>query len=212
MSITLRGLYAITDERLTPIDSMLSQVEECLSGGARIIQLRDKSTPNDELLPTAKRLRRLCHRYGARLIINDRVELCLKVGADGVHVGKEDADCQSARKALGKDAIIGVSCYNELERAIIAAQQGADYVAFGSFFPSPTKPEAVRAPVSLIRMAKEILDIPVCAIGGITAENAQTLIANGVDMVAVISDIWMANDIKAQASKYKRLFDLNKKF
>ncbi len=206
MSTSLRGLYAITDERLTPPDSILLQVEQCLSGGAKVIQLRDKTTPNDKLLQTAKRLRRLCHRYGARLIINDRVELCLKAGADGVHVGKDDAECQAVRKALGKDAIIGVSCYNELERAISAAKHGADYVAFGSFFPSPTKPEAVRAPVSLIRRAKEILDIPVCAIGGITAENAQILVANGVDMVAVISDIWTAKDIKAQAEKYKRLF------
>ena len=203
----LKGLYAITDERLTPKDTMLEQVKDCLQGGARIVQLRDKSSPDEALLPLARKLKRLCEGFGAVFLVNDRVDLACQAGADGVHLGKDDTEIDKARDILGPDAIIGISCYNELERAVFYEKQGVDYVAFGSFFPSPTKPDAVKAPVELIARAKALLNIPVCAIGGITSENAKELIIQGVDMVAVISDLWKARDVRAKAQMFQRLFE-----
>ncbi len=203
----LKGLYAITDERLTPKDTLLEQVKECLKGGARIVQLRDKSSPDEALLPLARKLKRLCEGFGAVFLINDRVDLARQADADGVHLGKDDTDMEKARQILGPSAIIGISCYNELERAVFFEKKGADYVAFGSFFPSPTKPDAVKAPIELIVKAKALLNIPVCAIGGITSENARELISQGVDMVAVISDLWKARDIRAKAQMFQRLFE-----
>ena len=203
----LKGLYAITDERLTPEDTVLEQVQECLKGGARIVQLRDKSSSDEILLPLARKLKRLCEGFGAVFLVNDRVELARQAGADGVHLGKDDTDMEKARDILGADAIVGISCYNELERAVLYEKKGADYVAFGSFFPSPTKPDAVKAPVELIARAKALLNIPVCAIGGITSENARELISQGVDMVAVISDLWKARDVRAKAQRFQGLFE-----
>jgi len=203
----LKGLYAITDERLTPNDSICAQVKECLLGGASIIQLRNKTAPDSELFDIALELKRLCREYGAFFIINDRVRLAREVGADGVHIGKDDTDYKKAREILGQKAIIGVSCYNEIERALEAFKLGADYVAFGSFFPSPTKPEAVKAPMDLLKKAKKELDIPICVIGGITASNVKKLIAYGADMAAVITDLWTAPDIKAKAQEFCKCFD-----
>jgi len=203
----VKGLYAITDERLTPKDTVLEQVKECLKGGARIVQLRDKSSPDEALLPLARKLKRLCEGFGAVFLVNDRVELARQAGADGVHLGKDDTEIEKARDILGPQAIVGISCYNELERAALYEKKGADYVAFGSFFPSPTKPDAVKAPIELISGAKALLNIPVCAIGGITSENVRELISQGVDMVAVISDLWKARDVRAKAQRFQRLFE-----
>ena len=203
----LKGLYAITHERLTPYDVILQKVEESLAGGARIVQLRDKHARDSELYDIACSLKELCHGYGAIFIINDRVELARATGADGVHIGKDDTEYAKARQILGPEAIIGVSCYNELDKAIDAARQGADYVAFGSFFPSPTKPEAVRAPLEIISQAKAVLDVPVCCIGGITSENVPHLVAKGADMAAVISDLWNSSDIRAKAQEFAKAFE-----
>ena len=202
----LRGLYAITDNRLTPAGSILEMVKEALAGGARIIQLRDKFSSDDQLIDLAKELRRLCHRYGAIFLINDRVELARLVKADGVHLGKDDAAYEEARQVLGKEVIIGISCYNEFERAIAAAEAGADYVAFGSFFPSPTKPDAVRANKELLKKAKANINVPICAIGGITSSNAAELIEAGADMIAVISDLWKAPDVRLKAKQFSSIF------
>ncbi len=203
----LKGLYAITDEKLTPKETMLRQVEAALAGGARIVQLRDKNSDDQELLGLATALRELCHSYNALFLVNDRVNLAREVGADGVHIGKTDTSYPEARRRLGPSAIIGVSCYNELERAVDAAKKGADYVAFGSFFPSPTKPEAVRASIDLIEKAKAKLKVPICCIGGITSENVRELVAKGADMAAVISDLWKSQDVTAKARKYASVFD-----
>lgn len=198
----LRGLYAITDQVLIPDATFSQRVEAALRGGARIVQYRDKRENDVLRQQLAAELVRLCREYGALSIINDDVELAAKVGADGVHIGKDDAAFTLARALLGQGAIIGVSCYNRLELALDAQKQGADYVAFGAFFPSKTKPEAVPASLDLLRAAKEQLNIPTCAIGGITHANAPTLVEAGADMVAVISDIFTASDIEASTRRF----------
>lgn len=204
----LKGLYVITDERLTPYEEnkIFTMVERALKGGAKLVQLRDKSTEDEELIKIAKDLKKLCHRFLAYFIVNDRVELALKIEADGVHIGKDDPDLREVRKSF-KDKIIGVSCYGDLERAIKAEQEGASYVAFGSFFPSPTKPESQLVDKKILTLAKKYLKIPICAIGGITLERAKELIEAGADLIAVVSDIWKAKDIEAQAKAYVRLFE-----
>lgn len=203
----LFGLYVITDEKLTPYEGgkIFECVELALKGGARIVQLRDKSHTNEELLEVTLQLRKLCHQYQALFIVNDRVELAKKVDADGVHLGREDEALERAKSALS-DKIIGVSCYGDLERAKRAGAIGASYVAFGSFFPSPTKPASALVPKEILLQAKGELKIPVCAIGGITLERAEELIKLGADLLAVISDIWLAKDIEKRARGYTELF------
>jgi len=201
----LQGLYVITDEQLMPADTFLSMAEQALAGGARVLQYRDKSGDPHKRQQQAQALMQLCREHDAVFIVNDDVELALQVDADGVHLGAQDASLTGARNQLGAKKIIGVSCYNRIELANTAAQQGADYIAFGSFFVSPTKPEAVRAETALIGAAKNKLALPVCAIGGINSDNAAELIQAGVDMLAVISDIWTAPDIMQQCTTYKSL-------
>lgn len=193
----LGGIYALTDPGLTPAEQLLPAVEQALLGGIHLLQYRDKHASNTERRQRAQALQALCKQYDVPLIINDDVELALAVNAAGVHLGREDMSLTEARAALGADAIIGVSCYNQLQRAIEAAEHGADYVAFGSVYPSPTKPHAVRANPDLLLQAKRALTIPVCAIGGIDTGNAQALLACGIDLLAVISGIFAQNDIKS---------------
>jgi thiamine-phosphate pyrophosphorylase len=204
----LSGLYVITDEKLTPYEDnqILEKVEAALKGGARIVQLRDKNSSDEFLLPYARKLKELCHKYEATFIVNDRVELALKSDADGVHLGEEDPDIKYAREIL-KNKIIGISCYGDLKKAKEMELFGASYVAFGSFFPSPTKPSAKIVDKKILLEAKKILRIPVCAIGGITLEKAEELIKLCADMIAVISDIWKADNIEERAKKYKELFE-----
>lgn len=204
----LKGLYAITDARLTPYEGgkIFQMVERALKGGAKILQLRDKETPDEALLPIALELKRLCREYGALFIVNDRLELAKMAKADGLHIGKEDVALELAKKEFSK-GVIGVSCYGDISRAKKAEALGASYVAFGSFYPSPTKPSSPIIPKELLREAKRILQIPICAIGGITLERAKELIALGADMIAVISDLWKAQDIEAKARAYSKLFE-----
>ncbi|MCB1738670.1 MAG: thiamine phosphate synthase [Gammaproteobacteria bacterium] len=194
----LRGLYAITQAH----PDLPQQVELALRGGARIIQYRDKTDDAARRRTEASALLTRCRDHDALLLINDDVELAAEIGADGVHVGREDASYQHARATLGDDAIIGVSCYNRLELARDAQSQGADYVAFGSFFPSPTKPDAVPADFALLTMAHAELQIPVCAIGGISIDFAAAIISAGADMIAVVSGVFGADDIEAAAQAY----------
>lgn len=202
----LSGLYAITDPVLTPCERLLESVEKALAGGARIVQLRDKDATDDELLPWAKALRDLCRRHGALFIVNDRVRLAVDVDAGGLHIGRDDLPVEEARRVLGPGRIIGVSCYGDLDRAVDMERRGADYVAFGSFFPSPTKPAAPTIPRELLTLAKRRLAVPICAIGGITVENAAELVGAGADMLAVISDLWTVPDIRERAAVYARFF------
>lgn len=204
----LRGLYAITPEdSLLPRLSVL--VEAALRGGVRLLQYRNKSAPPPLRRAQAAEMMRLCHAHGARLIVNDDLPLALELCADGVHLGRDDHDHDLAhiRAALGPDKILGISCYADLQRAAAAARAGADYLAFGSLYPSPTKPAAPPAPLSLLAEARRF-GLPVAAIGGITLDNAATTIAAGADLLAVISDLFDADDITARAAAYTALFAL----
>jgi thiamine-phosphate pyrophosphorylase len=204
-----RGLYAIADTALLPAEELVANVAYAIQGGAVMIQYRDKG--NDEMRRQyeAADLSNLCRPLGVPLIINDDMELASNIMAKGVHLGKDDADIASARAKLGANAIIGVSCYNDLQRAIEAEKAGADYVAFGSFFASPTKPNAVQADPDLLRQAKAQLTIPVVAIGGINADNGAQLVTAGADMLAVIHGVFGQPDIAAAAEKIAKLFENN---
>ncbi|HEV2110068.1 MAG TPA: thiamine phosphate synthase [Gammaproteobacteria bacterium] len=202
----LAGLYAITDTTLTPDVQLPAAVEAAIRGGARLVQYRDKSGDAARRLGEARSLAALCRGHGATFIVNDDVELALQSGADGVHLGRDDASLATARVRLGPRAIIGVSCYDSLPDAVTAAHGGADYVAFGSFYASGSKPGAVRAPVGLLTEARRELSIPVCAIGGITPGNGAALIAAGADMLAVIRGLFATEDVTAAAQGYVRLF------
>lgn len=202
----LRGLYAITDEKLIAAKDFSKAVELALQGGARIIQYRDKSTDQEKRFRQASELTRLCQQYSAIAIINDDIELAKAVNADGVHLGKDDVSLNQARKRLGDKAIIGVSCYNDLPAAIKAEQNTADYVAFGAMFSSSTKPEAVVAGPAIISQAKQQLSIPVCCIGGIALNNVAQLIQQGADMAAVISELFSANNIQHTTKQLSQHF------
>lgn len=204
----LRGLYAITPDALCAEPARLGvAVAAALAGGARLIQYRDKRNAAPDRARLAAELLALCRRHGARLIINDDVELARASGADGVHLGAADMPLREARQRLGDDAIIGVSCANQLERARAAQDGGASYAAFGRFFPSRTKPGAPQAEPALLRQARSALDIPLCAIGGVTPDNAGILIAAGADLVAAVEGVFGAADIAAVARAYARRFD-----
>jgi thiamine-phosphate pyrophosphorylase len=202
--VALNGLYVITDGSTG--DVLFSNVEQALQGGAAIVQYRDKTADGTRRMQEAAALRSLCQQHNALFIINDDVMLAKAVQADGVHVGRDDSALATARAYLGNTAIIGVSCYNRLDLALDAAAQGADYVAFGSFFPSPTKPNAPRATLDVLQTARQQIDIPICTIGGITLETAPSLLASGADMLAVITDVFNRPDIAAQAARYQALF------
>jgi thiamine-phosphate pyrophosphorylase len=194
----LKGLYAITPETLET-ESLMKKVGEALEGGIALLQYRRKvrSSPVE-----AERLLKLARSYGVPFIVNDDVELGRQLEADGVHLGRDDPDIASAKKAF-PNGLVGASAYNDLDRARKAVHEGAHYVAFGSVFASPTKPSAVRAPLSLFG---NDLGVPLCAIGGITLENAPRAIEAGASLLAVISDLFDAPDTRARARDYARLF------
>ena len=203
---SLRGLYAITDDSLLR-GHLLGAVEAALLGGCRVVQYRSKRTDNRRLLEVASELLTLCKQYSAQLLINDNVQLALAVGAHGVHLGQEDMPIAEARAQLGREAIIGITCHNSLALALVAQHAGADYVAFGRFFPSGTKQSAPPADLQVLTHAKQALDIPIVAIGGITLDNAPSVLAAGADMLAVVGDLFSATDITSQARAYCDLFD-----
>ncbi|MFW5926722.1 MAG: thiamine phosphate synthase [Wenzhouxiangella sp.] len=195
------GLYALTPSDW-PRDKLLPAVEAAIAGGARMVQYRAKPRPDAD---TARALVNLCRAAGAIVIVNDDVELAAELGADGVHLGRDDVPVDQARALLGRNGLVGVSCYNDLGRAERLAAAGADYLAFGSLFPSPTKPDAVHCPAETLTRARRF-GLPVVAIGGITADNAGEAIAAGADLVAVISDLFESEDIRARARKFQELF------
>jgi thiamine-phosphate pyrophosphorylase len=200
----LSGLYAITDGSVG--QALWYKVEQALQGGTALVQYRDKSSDTEQRLIDAQVLRDLCRQYSALFLVNDDVVLAKQVQADGVHIGREDADLSEARAYLGTNFVIGTSCYNQLALALPSQAQGADYVAFGSFFSSLTKPLAQRADITLLQQAKPQLKIPICAIGGITLATAPNLISAGADMLAVISDLFNSAAISQQAQAYAQLF------
>lgn len=192
----MRGLYAITPERLD-----LGKVRRALDGGLALLQYRAKPPKLDD----AARLIEIAKGYGVPVIVNDDVRLALECGAAGVHLGRDDSAIAAARTGM-PGRLIGASCYDDLALARSAVAAGASYVAFGSVFASPTKPGAVRAPLSLFAEARS-LGVPLCAIGGITFESAPQLVAAGADLLAVITDLFDAPDVTARARQYARLFE-----
>jgi len=205
---SLRGLYAITDASLkgTAIEQ---QVALAIAGGARVIQYRDKSADQALRLNEASAIMTVCRQLRVPLLINDDIDLALRIGANGVHIGKDDGLLKDARAQLGQNAIIGVSCYNQLSLAEQAEQNGASYVAFGRFFNSSTKPEAKQASLSLLEEARKKIACPIVAIGGITSDNGRPLIQAGADMLAVIRGIFAADDVTAAARTIDSLFSEN---
>ena len=201
-----RGLYAITDASLS--DRLLQSVEAALLGGVVMIQYRDKSGDFPKRLAEATSLLALCHRYQRPLLINDDVDLALAIGADGVHLGQSDGSLTLARRRLGPDAIIGATCHDSLELACSAVAEGANYLAFGAFFPSLTKPGARPAHLDTLTAAKDRFGLPIVAIGGITRNNAMPLLAAGADQLAVISDLFghPVAEIPAVARQFSQLF------
>jgi thiamine-phosphate pyrophosphorylase len=199
----LRGLYAITPDSADS-ERLLQRVPAVLQAGPAALQYRNKLAGAAQRRAEARALAGMCRRHGVPLIVNDDVDLALEVDAAGVHLGRDDGTLPAARARLGAK-LLGASCYDSLAQARAAVAQGADYVAFGSVFPSPTKPAAVRAPLALFGAARA-LGVPLVGIGGITLENAPALIAAGADCVAVISALFDAPDPGATARAFAQLF------
>ncbi len=204
---SLTGLYLLTDYHLTEEHGLIPSVAAAIQGGARVIQYRNKFANRERKLWEIRDLITLCRPLGIPVIVNDETDLAAESGADGVHLGSEDGEISAARKQLGEEAIIGASCYNSLELARTAAAQGASYIAFGRFFPSQSKPNAVQATPDLLTQAKAELSLPITAIGGIDAENGKVLIDAGADMLAVIHAVLGAEEIQHAANEMASLFN-----
>lgn len=203
---TLQGLYVITDAKLIPRERFVETVEMAIRSGATMVQLREKETPIADIARLGAALLEVTRRYGALLIINDHPAVALEIGADGVHVGREDPPVAEARAMLGPQAIIGASCYGEVARAVAAERAGADYVAFGTPFYTPTKGTQGKTPLSIYADVKQHVSLPVFAIGGITADNASAVINAGADGIAVVSSVFGAPDVALAARMLAQLF------
>lgn len=201
----LSGLYAITDPGLCK-HNLLDKVAQAIDGGANIIQYRNKQASAEQKLEQASALNSLCRQHDCLFIVNDDAELAKTVDAHGVHLGQSDTTIEQARQVLGTDKIIGISCNNQLPWAIAAQQAGADYVAFGRFFASQTKPGTPPAEIQLLQQASKQLEIPIVAIGGITPETAGELLKAGADMLAVINAIFAQDDVAAAARNFQQQF------
>lgn len=208
MRYSLKGLYLITDKKLIPRDRFIETVEKAIRGGAQIIQLREKETPEEEIIKLGKELLKITRKHGIPLIINDSPKLAKEIGADGVHLGGDDPRVLEGRKILGSHAIIGVSCYSEIERGLRAEREGADYAVFGTPFFTPTKPDRKPTPFEIMNEAKRrITRIPVFAIGGISRENVQLVLKTGVDGIAVITSVFSLPDPEEAARSLASFFE-----
>ncbi|MBS0371038.1 MAG: thiamine phosphate synthase [Proteobacteria bacterium] len=201
-----RGLYLVTPD-WNDTEALATALAEVLPARPALVQYRNKNADPSVRREQAVRLLALCREAGVPLVLNDDLALALEIGADGVHLGRDDGDPAVARRALGTQRILGVSCYGEWPRAVAAAAAGVDYIAFGAMYPSSTKPAAVPAPLDILTRAKCELGLPVAAIGGITVDNAPALIEAGADLLAVISDVFAAPAPAARAAAYAGLFD-----
>jgi thiamine-phosphate pyrophosphorylase len=200
----VRGLYAVTPDQ-PDTARLCAMVDAAIEGGARLVQYRNKTATAAVRATQAAALLTICRRHGVPLIVNDHQNVAADIGAEGLHLGRDDGDVEAVRARL-PDVLLGVSCYNELERALAAERAGADYVAFGRFFASATKPGDIRASLELVAQAKRVLRVPVVAIGGITLQNAPALVAGGVDALAVVSALFEAADIRASAEQFAMLY------
>ena len=201
----ISGIYAITPD-MTDTTNLVMLTQQALTGGVQLVQYRNKTADNILKLEQATLLSYLCQKFNTPLIINDDLDLAIKVDADGVHLGMEDITVTEARRRLGPGKIIGASCYSQLRYAIEAENHGADYAAFGAFFVSITKPDAVSASISLLCKAKQYLQIPVVAIGGIDSENIAELIYKGADAVAVSRSLFNSANTQFEAKRLSCIF------
>ena len=200
-----QGLYAITRDTDEPIITLLQTVDQAIQGGARVIQYRSKK--HSHTMTEVMELLNLCRAHKIPLIINDDVELALAMKADGVHLGREDGSLRLARARLGPEAIVGVSCYDNIQSAVQAEQDGASYVAFGRFFPSLSKPLAPLARIETLKEARARMNVPIVAIGGITKENGERLIEAGADLLAVIEGVFGVGDPQTAAEGFRPLWN-----
>jgi thiamine-phosphate pyrophosphorylase len=205
MPLPAHGLYAITAQRFPEMQTLTADIQAALEGGAALIQFRDKSGDAGWRREAARHAAALCTAAGVPLIVNDDVVLALDCGADGVHLGRDDSSIEAVREAAGAGLLLGVSCYNDLERAAAAAGAGADYLAFGSMYPSGTKPAATRCELRLLGRARA-LGKPLVAIGGITPENGAAVIAAGADFLAAIDAVFGAKDVRQAAGRFAALW------
>jgi thiamine-phosphate pyrophosphorylase len=205
MSIAIKGLYAVTPD-IADIGLLLAMIEAALQGGINILQYRNKLANHKLQTQQARAILPLCRQYNVPLIINDSVKLCLTLDADGVHLGADDGNLAEVRVRIGKDKILGASCYNRFDLAQNAEKAGANYVAFGACFASNTKPNAPVAGLDLFARAKKELNIPTVAIGGIALENVSQVIAAGADAIAVINALFGANDVKLASQQFSQVF------
>ncbi len=206
MNNHLKGLYAITDPELLPGNKLVEAVEQALIGGASVIQYRDKNATEIELIKRAASLASCCKEYDRPLIINDRVDICKRVHADGVHLGQGDRAVREARQLLGDSAIIGATCHNSVKLAEEAMLAGASYIAFGRFFNSQSKQQAPPANLDIFTQAKNTILLPKIAIGGINLDNGQSVLDHGADMIAVIHALFASSDIAKKATAFNNLF------
>ena len=200
-------IYAISDDILMPENLALEYAREILECGVKFFQFRSKKAVKNEKL--ASEILNLCEKFGAKFIVNDDVKFAKKIGANAVHRGKDDEGIKEAFEILGEDAYVGVSCYNDINLAINAAKNGASYVAFGSVFASPTKPNAPKCDLEVVRQAKQILNLPVCVIGGINETNIGSLSHTKPDLIAIISAIYKDGNIKENIKNLQRIIELN---
>ena len=200
-------IYAISDDLLMPENLALEYAREILECGVKFFQFRSKKAVKNEKL--ASEILNLCEKFGAKFIVNDNVKFAKKIGAKAVHLGKDDENIKEAFEILGKDAYVGVSCYNDINLAINAAKNGASYVAFGSVFTSPTKPNAPKCGLEVVKEAKQILNLPVCVIGGINETNIGSLSHVKPDLIAVISAIYKDGNIKENIKNLQRIIEIN---
>lgn len=201
----IEGLYAITPD-IENTNDLIEKVDQVLSSGVQYIQYRNKSIVHEQRVNQACAIKKQCQRYGAKLIINDHLDVALAVNADGIHVGKIDISIQKARTFLGRHKIIGASCYNQIDLALAAEKDGADYVAFGAFYASRTKMDTIKANPDLLTQAKKVLQIPIVAIGGINVTNAAQLISYGCDAIAVSDGLFNTANIPAVSKEFRHLF------
>ena len=204
----INGLYAITPDQKN-LSILSSQVESCIKGGAKLIQYRSKKLSKIVQKKQAKQIKIVCNSYNIPLIINDDIELCRNLDADGVHLGENDDSLLKARKLLGPSKIIGISCYNSIDRVKMAIDGGASYVALGACFPTKTKPNAPQVTIDLIKFVLKRFNIPLVAIGGIDTENVELLVKAGVKCVALINGLFQAKDVEKTARIYTNILKKN---
>ena len=200
-------IYAISDDVLMPENLALQYAREILECGVKFFQFRSKKAVKNEKL--ASEILNLCEKFGAKFIVNDDVKFAKKIGAKAVHLGKDDENIKETFEILGKNAYVGVSCYNDINLAINAAKNGASYVAFGSVFTSPTKPNAPKCGLEIVKEAKQILNLPVCVIGGINETNIGSLSHAKPDLIAVISAIYEDGNIKENIKNLQKIIEIN---